>query len=209
MPSSHRAAFASPSADRMLIGRANGPVARRIARVVTMLLPIGLVVLLCTLSSADEPACDLDSDTEISAEPRVITGKIVGQPVKVAHLLRQPSAQMHSSFTEAERGSCLDDVGNPMSGADASPPDVVVLGGGLAGLAAAHRILVKQPSASVVVLELDESLGGNAMGGFDEKTGELACMIYSAIDMSTAVLPTALCLPFIVAAIYTCSFAKG
>ena len=45
------------------------------------------------------------------------------------------------------------------------PPRLIVLGGGLAGLAAAHEALLQHPGCEVLVLERDVQVGGMATSG--------------------------------------------
>lgn len=82
--------------------------------------------------------------------------------------MTSPPVVRLAAFPEAL--SCPDDHGRRLPAA----LDVVVLGGGVAGLAAALRVTTAQPGATVALLELEGSLGGNAMGGFDQASGEWA-----------------------------------
>ena len=90
--------------------------------------------------------------------PAQITGELVGVGPEVAHSVRQ----RHLPPPPAAAGA----------GPGAPLFDVVVVGGGAAGLAAAWRLAqAGPPGLRCAVLELDTAPGGNSLGGRDAETG--------------------------------------
>ena len=89
--------------------------------------------------------------------PPGITGRLVGVSAREAHAVRE-------RHRLPPRGAA--------SPSDAAPYDVVVVGGGAAGLAAAWRLAeAGPPTLRCAVLELDDAPGGNSLGGSDAASG--------------------------------------
>jgi hypothetical protein len=92
-----------------------------------------------------------------------VRGRVVGQQPDVAHRIRK----IRNESTGSERcvAGCAGDA------ADEELVDVVVIGGGAAGLAAALWLVVHRPELVVTMLEMEAKVGGNAQGGVDAETG--------------------------------------
>ena len=77
-------------------------------------------------------------------------------------LVRAETANDHPAFARhAGGGRARPRRRRGLDGAVPAPREIVVVGGGIAGLAAAQRVRERDPACRVVVLEADHRLGGS------------------------------------------------
>jgi hypothetical protein len=101
----------------------------------------------------------------VGLDPRALRGGNLPSSFLVAHWLRDQRLSFQKESVTLARG-CDDDAGTFPIIEHGETYDVVIIGGGLAGLSAAFHLLKERPAARLLIVEAGPTLGGNA--GRDE-----------------------------------------
>jgi spermidine dehydrogenase len=107
-------------------------------------------------AEAEDPCADV-----AGADPRAIRGGNSPSVIRVGHWLRDQRLKFESSTVTLAPG-CDGKEGRFPIAADRDDYDVIVAGGGLAGLSSAFYLLRRRPGTRILVLEANPFAGGNA-----------------------------------------------
>jgi hypothetical protein len=101
-------------------------------------------------------------DTSIGTDPRVIRGGNLRATFDIAHLMRDNRLTWSKGAVTVAPGSCDTLSGKKTVVADTGTYDLIVVGGGISGLATAFFTLKNKPNAKILILEGNPRVGGNA-----------------------------------------------
>lgn len=108
------------------------------------------------LAAAREPC-----DGAIGLDPRVLRGGDLPSTFEIAHWMRDRRLRFESNAVTLGPGCDAFEGVFPIA-EDDEQYDVIIIGGGLAGLSAAFHLLRARPSLRLLLLEAGPRLGGNA-----------------------------------------------
>ncbi len=101
-------------------------------------------------------------DGPIGVDPRVLRGGNLRDTFNVAHMMRDDRFTWGANSVKVAPSQCDNLSGTIKYTADNGNYDLIVVGGGISGLATAFFTLMQKPNAKILILENNPRLGGNS-----------------------------------------------
>ncbi len=115
----------------------------------------------CSPEAEGEPPEGL-CDGPVGLDPRGLRGANTPDGFNVAHWMRDGRLTFSASAVKVAPLSCDDVAGSLPIREDGGKYDVVIVGSGLSGLSAALHLSQERPNARILLLDANQSFGGNA-----------------------------------------------
>ena len=108
------------------------------------------------------PGTTFPPDGSIGLDPRVLRGGNLRSTFDIAHLLRDERLTWGKNTVKVASSSSDNLGGTYVVADDTGSYDLIVVGGGISGLATAFFALKQKPNAKILILENNPRVGGNA-----------------------------------------------